>query len=98
MSIKFLLAASQELQEAAEFYQNQSFGLGEDFLAEAQATVNRIVQNPRAWTPLNEKIRRCRMQRFPYGIIYTIEEDSILVISVMHLQKHPQSWKKNLED
>ncbi|MDJ1175008.1 type II toxin-antitoxin system RelE/ParE family toxin [Roseofilum capinflatum] len=98
MNLKFLLPASQELQQAAEFYQQQVFGLGEDFLAESQSTLNRIVQNPRAWTPLNENIRRCRMHRFPYGIIYTIEDDTILVISVMHLQKHPQSWKKNLED
>ncbi len=41
-------------------------------------------------------IRRCRTHRFPYGLIYTIERDEVLIISVMHLHRHPESWRRNL--
>ena len=34
--------------------------------------------------------------RFPYGIIYAVENGEVLVISVMHLHRHPDSWRKNL--
>jgi len=47
---------------------------------------------------LDGEIRRCRLRRFPYGIIYTLlEDDVVLIISVMHLHRHPLSWRKNLE-
>jgi len=37
------------------------------------------------------KSARCRTHRFPYGIIYTVEDGTVLVISVMHLHRHPDS-------
>jgi len=64
-----------------------------------QARVSRPVaraSQPKAWSPLDDKFRRCRTARFPFGLIYTIEEDHILVVSVMHLHRHPDSWRKNL--
>ena len=32
----------------------------------------------------------------PYGVIYAIEADHVLIVSVMHLHRHPESWRKNL--
>jgi hypothetical protein len=29
-------------------------------------------------------------------VIYAIVEDAIIIISIMHLHRHPQAWKKNL--
>jgi cytochrome P450 len=52
--------------------------------------------HPQAWFALDEEIRRCRTHRFPFGVIYTIEQGEVLVISVMHLHRHPESWRRNL--
>jgi plasmid stabilization system protein ParE len=92
---RLLPPAKRELRDAAHYYEGCISGLGHDFLLEVRETIQRIVQWPQAWQPLDDEIRRCRTHRFPYGIIYTLENGEVLVLSVMHLHRHPDSWRKN---
>ncbi|MFM2081682.1 MAG: hypothetical protein RL380_373 [Verrucomicrobiota bacterium] len=96
MKFRLLPPAARELRDAAKYYEERVPQLGFDFLAEVRTTLNRIITHPQVWHPLDEEIRRCRTHRFPYGIIYTIEDGTVLVIAVMHLHRHPDSWRKNL--
>ena len=96
MKFRLLRPAWRELREAAKFYEDRVPGLGFDFLQEVRAAIRRILLHPAAWFALDEEIRRCRTQRFPYGVIYTIEQGELLIISVMHLHRHPESWRRNL--
>ena len=84
------------LRPAAKYYEDRVPGLGFDFLQEVRAAIRRILIQPAAWFALDEEVRRCRTHRFPYGVIYTIERDEVLIISVMHLHRHPESWRRNL--
>jgi hypothetical protein len=92
MIIKFLDEAQLELDEAIDFYNNESDGLGSVFLQEVLNAIKRITNHPDAWHPLSLNTRRCQTRRFPYGLIYTKLEDSILVISVSHLHRKPNHW------
>lgn len=56
--------------------------------------MDRIVLNPQAWQKLSRRTRRALTNRFPYGIIYQERPEEILVVAVMHLHRHPGSWKK----
>jgi len=95
---RFLTPAILEVETASQFYETNCSGLGREFLDEIDATIQRILANPGAWKVLDGEIRRCRLRRFPYGIIYTLlEDDVVLIISVMHLHRHPLSRRKNLE-
>ncbi|MGJ5632303.1 hypothetical protein [Nostoc sp. CALU 1950] len=38
-------------------------------------------------------VRRCMTRKFPYGILYTIEQDYILVLAVMHCSREAGYWK-----
>ena len=96
MKYRLLRPALRELQEAAKFYENRAPGLGFEFQIEIRATIRRILGNPRGWASLDREIRRCRTRRFPYAIIYTVDREDILIISVMHLRRHPDSWRRNL--
>jgi len=42
-------------------------------------------------------IRRCLTNRFPYGILYSIESDRIFILAVMHLHRDPDYWKHRME-
>lgn len=94
----FLSAAEAEFVEAVEYYNQQSEGLGFKFAAEVKRTLERIVQYPEAWTPLSKRTRQCRTNRFPYGIIYQNRSDKILIVSIMHLHRHPDSWKSRVDN
>jgi len=96
MRVEFLDPAKRELIEAVAYYNEQSEGLGYRFAAEVRRTVSRIVQYPQAWTPISERTRRCRTSGFPYGVIYQAREDVILIVAVMHLHRHPDSWRARL--
>jgi len=90
---RFTSAALTELTQAILYYEERENGLGTTFLNEIEATLNRILQNPMAWHSLSERTRRCRTHRFPFGLIYQIRADEILITSVMDLRRDPASWK-----
>jgi plasmid stabilization system protein ParE len=98
MVIRFLEIARLELDEAVEYYNNESAGLGNQFLAEVLRAIDRIGEFPEAWHRLSQRTRRCRTRRFPYGIVYQIRGSEILVIAVANLRRRPEYWKDRLKD
>ena len=97
MLVEFLEAAEAEFIEAVDYYNEQSEGLGYEFAAEVKRTIGRTLQYPDAWPKLSARTRRCRTHRFPYGIVYQVREDRILIVAVMHLHRHPETWKSRVE-
>jgi len=93
VKIIFHPEAEQEFFDAIDYYEAQQPGLGEDYHAEVMATVLRIAQNPKAWPTLAPDIHRCLAHRFPYGVLYSIHDDTIYLVAVMHLRRHPDYWK-----
>ena len=97
MKITFLEEAQSELDQAIEYYNSESPGLGAELLNEILNTLDRIINFPEAWQPLSENTRRCQTSRFPYGLIYSVLENEILIISVSNLHREPNYWKDRLE-
>ncbi len=100
MNIEFLEPATTELYEAIVFYNIQRQGLGLEFAKEVQDTIERIKLNPEAWSTISKskQARRCLTNRFPYGIIYQIRKNTILIVAVMHLKRRPQTWQSRLRE
>ena len=96
MNIRFLEAAEYELELAIDYYNQQKQGLGAEFLEEIKSTVKRIANFPEAWHPLSKRTRRCQTRRFPYGVIYQIRTDEILIVAITHLHQKPFYWLKRL--
>jgi hypothetical protein len=97
VTVRFLEIAEIELDQAVRWYGAQAPGLGDAFLLEVLSAANRIARLPEAWHPLAEGIRRCRLGRFPYGLIYTIDNGDILVLAVAHLHRRPDYWRDRLQ-
>lgn len=92
MRIRFLEAAQEEVDDAAAYYEEREEGRGHDFLDELDRAIRRIKSFPLASTEIEPGIRRCLLARFPYGIIYGIDEDLVVVIAVSHLHRQPRYW------
>lgn len=85
--------AEQDLTEAALWYEEQSPGLGGQFLDEVLAAFMRIAESPRLYPDIYREVRRGMMRRFPFGIYYRVDSEGVLVIAVMHGSRHPRRWK-----
>ena len=44
------------------------------------------------WRKVKGRFRRYLVQRFPYGLIYVVQEDVIYIAAVMHLKRKPDYW------
>ena len=93
MSFRFHPNAEAELLDSIQYYEEVEPGLGQDFAVEVYSAIQRAVAYPRAWGVFEGEIRRSLVRRFPYGVLYSEEDDGILIIAVMHLHREPGYWK-----
>ena len=94
--ITYLSVAEIELIEAALYYNEQQSGLGKDFLDAVGEREKVIQRDPELWTFFEEPIRGCRVQPFPYRLLYRVLPDRIQIVAVMHLSTHPDYWKNRI--
>lgn len=92
MKVEFLEAAQTELDQAFEWYEVQQKDLGVQFLNEFDAAIRRIANYPESYILIEKDVRRCLVKRFPYGVLYGIDADKIIVIAVAHLHRKPDYW------
>lgn len=85
--------ALAEADHAAAFYREQQPGLEIRFLEASNDAISRIRRNPLLYRRVEGEIRKCRIVRFPYGVIYRTAEDRVDVIAIMHLRQQPGYWK-----
>lgn len=69
-TLRLLLPAEDEMLEAAFFYEQQSGGLGQDFLRKVQSALDEIGRHPTRWPKVRGNIRRRLIHRFPYAVLY----------------------------
>lgn len=92
MKVRFLKPAQSEVDDAVSWYDSQSRSLGTQFLDDLDRAVRRIVAYPLASAIIEEDLRRCLLSRFPYGIVYGIDSETVIVIAVAHLHREPRYW------
>jgi toxin ParE1/3/4 len=93
MKFVFHPEALIEYSEAVRFYGEQRPGLAQSFIDSVENAVYRLRESPERYPVIEDDIRRCLTQSFPYGVLYTIEPDFILILAVMHCHREPNYWK-----
>ena len=92
MMIEVLACAEAEFTEAVAYYNQQLPGLGDEFATEVKAAFARLATFPGAWPVFSARSRRCLVNRFPYGVLYQVRQDTLLVLAIMHLHRDPRRW------
>ena len=95
-SISFLPEAEWDMEDVCSWYERRSEGLGTAFLQSVQNVLDTIERHPRMYPVARDEVRRAEVARFPYGIIYVVEGDIILVIGVFHNSRDPSQWRARL--
>jgi toxin ParE1/3/4 len=90
--------ARAEFRSAALWYDERRSGLGDDFISEVSAALDRIGDAPECYPPWPHTraaalmIRKATIQRFPYLIAFEKHEQHVLVLAVAHAKRRPLYW------
>lgn len=81
------------------FCEVQRAGLGRDFALEIEAGLAKISLLLHGWRKLGPRVRRYRLRRSPYGLVYAPlrSEIVIVIVAVMHLHRKPGYWRPRLQ-
>lgn len=95
-------AARLEFSQAAARYReegrrqhNDEFGkqLAAEFRAEVRRCIDTVLERPTQWPAYGRGARRRILERFPFSIIYFIEEDGrVHVLALAHHSREPGYW------
>jgi toxin ParE1/3/4 len=100
-SVRFEEEADAEYRAAGRWYENRRVGLGLEFFDAVDATLEQMVQRPRAGAPVKRvpvdlPVRRAPVKRFPYHVIYLEANAMIRVLAIAHDRRRPGYWKSRL--
>ena len=92
MNVRFLALADQEVDEAVAWYGKQGHDISRGFLDDLDRAVRLATAYPLLATQIEPEIRRLLFVRYPYSLIYGIDNESIVIIAVAHQQREPRYW------
>jgi plasmid stabilization system protein ParE len=93
MTCSFHSEAEKEFNAAIDYYEDREIGLGYDFSVEVFTAIHNIANYPKAWPVVEDDVRRCLVNRFPFGVLYSVEQKDIFILAVMHQRRLPNYWK-----
>ena len=82
--LEYLAEALEEAEAAARWYAQRSPTAAATFSDEIDAAETSIVRLPDAWPRFEHGTRRYLLRRFPFSVVYRVEENRILIIAVAH--------------
>jgi len=63
----------------------------ENELSRAFAT---FTETPFIYANIHRGVHRALLQNLPVGVFYKVIEDTVYVVSVLHLARNPRVWRK----
>jgi plasmid stabilization system protein ParE len=96
VNVRFLTLAQQEVDDAVLWFEGRQPGTGVEFLDDLDRAVRLTKTYPFAGEEIEPEIRRCLFDRFPYALIYGIEDQTIVVIAVAHTHRDPNYWMERI--
>ena len=97
MNIRFLTLAQKEVDEAVLWFDENANGKAKEFLDELDRAVHLVKAYPLASFEIEPEIRRCLFARFPYSLVYGIDQQTIVVVAVAHTHREPRYWFDRLD-
>ncbi len=86
--------ATEEANEAFNWYEDRQPGLGMEFYRELTRCFEFIIEQPLLARVAYRGLRKRKLDRFPYLVIYDVNDNELSVVSVFHGHRNPRIWKK----
>ena len=97
MKFVFHPEALFELEAPADFFADRQKGLEIRFIDAVYSAIHRACDAPERWRRFDGDIRRLLVHVFPYVVLYSIEDEFLYIIAVMHCNREPGYWHKRIK-
>ena len=90
--------AKADVTNAYLWYEEQSPGLGSEFMLCVEATMLSIQRTPLTYPTVHESYRRALVHRFPFVIFFEVDgaRACCIVYSIFHCSQDPVKWMGRL--
>ena len=82
--------AREEIREARAWYRCIGPSLGRDFARSIRSTLDRISAFPESYPELTPGVRKARVRRFPYSVVYRLHGEEVVVVALFHSRRDPR--------
>lgn len=86
--------AKRDLGKAANWYEGEREGLGNELRDELDVFLSLIQTHPELFVSVHPRVRRAPLRRFPYSLFYTIRSGTVHVLAILHNARDPELWKR----
>jgi toxin ParE1/3/4 len=86
--------AEEDIQEALDHYNQINIALAQSLLGIIGKSITEIKKNPFLFQKINKRFRKANIERFPYQIIFKVENNELLIFAFAHHKRKPNYWKK----
>lgn len=94
MKARLTPEADLDAQQAIQWYDERDRELGDDFLRKVNECITAIEENPKKYSIVHKQMRRALVSRFPYEIMFEMEDDEIIIYAIYHCARDPEVWKR----
>ena len=91
--VEFHPEAAKEAKAARQWYFDHDLGFADAFVGELDHAMEMITQAPHRWPEYIEGTRRYLMRRFPYFVVYHVQESTLTILAVVHARRKPGYWR-----
>jgi hypothetical protein len=93
MKISIDELANKEFNDAIDWYENQSEGLGKRFKKAVINQIKKIIKNPNWFLIEADNIYKAYIPKFPYKILFSIDKDMVTIWAIAHMHRKPWYWQ-----
>lgn len=91
--VDFTPEAEDEAREAARWYEERDRRAAVRFEEAFVRAISGIAEGPELGSEIDPGTRRWLLPSFPYAILYEIDAEGVLVLTVMHTRRRPGHWR-----
>jgi len=95
--IKVFPEALTDIQNASDWYNEQSYGLGTRFQKQVIKQVDKLNDTAELYKVRYGEVRCIVIKKFPFMVHFLIEDENVLILAILHTSRNPKIWNKVVE-
>lgn len=92
----FAPEAAADLRAGHRWYESQQRGLGKAFTLAVQHATTTVHRSPDRFRVAFGPFRRALVRRFPFEVLYTFDDEFVVIHLVFHTSQDPSKWRERL--